>query len=170
MNMPMKQADVMGYRNATLVLTATRSWVGAVMSRSCRSARDRFLGMWNDCFDQLGDPELANIWGSFMRHLTIDGKATFMLGCSGCGRSSEDENILLNCLSAHQRGQKVEAYGMLERWFEGEALWKADALAEAFADQLSLHGYVLPTSPDPQPTSGSTHRHDKQGSAARKLN
>ena len=170
MNMPMKQAEVMGYRNAMLVLTATRSWVGAVMSQSCGRARSRFVGMWDDCFDQLGDPELANIWGSFMRHLTIDGKATFMLGCSGCGRSSEDENILLSCLSAHQRGQKVEACGKLERWFDGEALWKADALAEAFADQMSLQGYVLPAGVEQHPSSGFYYRHGSSASTGRKLN
>ncbi len=144
MNMQVKHSEVMGYRNATLLLTATRSWVGAVMTQSCRGSRRRFVGMWDDCFEELGGAELANIWGSFMRHLTLDGRSTFLLGCSGCDASSEDEAILLQCLVAHQHGHKIGACKMLERWFEGEALWKADALIEAFADQLSIQGLPLP--------------------------
>ena len=168
MNMQMKPSDVLGYRNALLVITATRSWVRAIMAKSCQSSRnrDRFVGMWNDCFEQFGDPELANIWGSFMRHLTIEGRATFLLGCSGCGRNSEDENLLLNCLSAHQQGEKIAACDVLERWFEGEALWKADALAEAFSDQLSLHGFTLPRT-SKQATAGCSHPSEQ---STRKLN
>lgn len=56
---------------------------------------------------------------------------------------SEDEAILMDCLALHQSGDKDEAYKMLGRWFDGEAQWKADALIEAFADQLSLKGHLL---------------------------
>lgn len=144
MNMPMNQTDAAGRRAAEIVTTATRSWVWAIMADACRTARGRYVDLWTDCFDKLGSRELSMMWGSFMRHLSIEANAKFLLGCAGCGRVSEDERILLKSLAAHQQGLKREASQMLERWFSGEALWKADALVEAFADQLSLHGHRLP--------------------------
>lgn len=152
MNMPMSQTNTSGHEAARIVVTATRSWVWAIMADACRTARGRYVDLWNDCFDKLGSRDLSLMWGSFMRHLSLDANTKFLLGCSGCGRTSEDEQTLLNSLAAHQQGYKKDACTLLERWFSGEALWKADALVEAFADQLLLHGHTLPYALDDHAT------------------
>lgn len=161
MNMPLKTTEINSRKTSQLILSATRSWVWAIMAESCRTARGRYVHMWNECFEQIGDKSLAMMWGSFLRHLTLEGNAKFLLGCSGCGRASKDEAILLDCLALHQSGNKDEAYKMLSRWFEGEAQWKADALIEAFADQLSLKGFLIN-----EPNHGSPADLAKQSAGA----
>lgn len=148
MNLPMNQPHISGLEASRLLTKATRSWVWATMAEACNTARGRYVDAWNICFDtlnsQAGDKELASLWGAFMRHLTISGTARFVLGCEGCGRVSEDEQLLLHSVAAHQCGAKKEACDALGKWFAGNALWKADALVEAVADQLSVQGYILP--------------------------
>lgn len=143
MALPLKQKKIDAQNNAQLILSATRNWAWSIMAGSCKASRSRYVDMWNECFDQLGDKNLGLLWGSFMRHLTIEGEVKFLLGCSGCGRKTKDEAALLDCLAAHQTGNKDYAYKLVGRWFSGEAQWKADALIEAFADQLSLKGFAL---------------------------
>lgn len=151
MNVQSSAATMMAQKSATVVVTATRAWVWSIMAQACETSRGRYVRLWDDCFDRLGGASMVKLWGSFMRHLSINGKAQFLLGCHGCGRLSEDEGYLVQCLAAHQHGLKREACGILERWFEGEALWKADALAEAFADELSRQGHSLPHAVDSDP-------------------
>lgn len=128
---------------AWLLLRATRAWVRAILAETCSKARGRYVDEWNDVFAMMGSPLAANLWGSFMRHLGREGTARFLLGCAGCGGASVDEEILLRCLAAHQSGQKGDALQLLERWFEGTALWQADALAEAFAELVGTHGFFI---------------------------
>ena len=143
MNQPARSENEVGFEGEDLVLQATRSWVWAIMADACGTARSRYVRMWEDSFELIGSREAARIWSSFMRLLSLEGNAKFLIGCGGCGRPSIDERALLRCLAAHQAGQKREAAHLLEHWFDGESLWKADALAEAFADQLSLKGFHM---------------------------
>lgn len=144
MNQPARYESDTNSETAHLVIRATRSWVRAIMSDACSKARCWHLHIWDDSFDMVGSREAPHIWSSFMRLLSLEGNAKFQLGCGSCGRASVDEQVLLHCLASHQQGRKPEAMALLGRWFSGAALWRADALIEAFADQLSLKGFHLP--------------------------
>jgi hypothetical protein len=133
---------------AYLVIKATRAWVHAIMASACSSARCWHLRIWDETFDAVGSTEASHVWSSFMRHLSLEGNAKFKLGCGSCGVASQDEQALMQCLAAHQKGRKTEALAILDQWFSGDCLWKADALAEAFADHLTVKRLCLPYSVD----------------------
>ncbi len=178
MNMPMNQPYVSGLEASRILTKATRSWVWATMAEACNTARGKYVDAWHTCFDtlrgrtdgQMGETELASLWGAFMRHLTITGTARFLLGCEACGRGSEDEKLLLGSVAAHQRGAKKDACTILEKWFVGAALWKADALIEAIADQLSVQEYMLPTACDTTTENGHTYTPPTMGAGQKVLN
>ncbi|WP_262694449.1 hypothetical protein [Kordiimonas aquimaris] len=144
------------------ILRAMRSWVRAILASSCSKTRSWHAQVWQESCAAFGSGDAVSIWGTFMAHLCTESSVTFQQGCAGCGRVSDDENALLQCIAAHQTGSKQKANMILQKWFKGEALWQADALVEAFADHLSQRGLIIPSSQEALPAfelTGSTQTH-----------
>jgi hypothetical protein len=136
---------------AMLILRATRSWIRALQPGASKSTRDCYVAIWNESFQELGSMEAKTIWGNFMQHFCQNISRPFTLGCRGCGKVSEDEYLLLTCIAAQQQNKPYHAVHSLKQWFDAPALEKADAITEAFADQLSICGYHLPRSAGDMP-------------------
>lgn len=128
---------------ARVILRATRSWVRALHPTASKQTRDCHVAIWNESFALLGKSDAKTIWGNFMQHLTKTASGPFILGCRGCGRVSFDEYALLECIAGHQNNNADMIQNSLKRWFKGDALIKADAITEIFADQLSVQGFCI---------------------------
>lgn len=128
---------------ADLIILATRSWVRAAFKEKHGQDREWYKKAWDSCFEVVGSSAAAKIHDAFLKHFSRLGKKQFVLGCACCGRVSADERRLVDMIRALQEGDLEAAQDTLSYWFDNEAMWEAEALCEAFADQLAINGFMV---------------------------
>ncbi|UTW56548.1 hypothetical protein [Kordiimonas sp. SCSIO 12610] len=124
-------------------LLMVRAWVRVLTAKRGSAPVHDALNIWNRGFCQVGTVTASKSLDQFMSMLARKSQHKIEIGCPKCLAPNSDEQRILECMRAYQRGDVCKGRGLLSYWLSDEDMGFAEHQLILFVAALSEKAYIF---------------------------